>query len=163
MDKCLILGMNFTIGNVDYIVKNVIERIKINEKTFIITPNVDFLTRYNQNKEFKEVCDKAHISIIDGMPVYWIGKAKGHKDIHRIAGIDFCEELAKKSKENNFSLFLLGGEDDVANEAANVLIKKYDANRAVRTGIHIPKSGLTTRWSTTGFLQALALKKKKTV
>ena len=128
MEKCSILGMKFTLGNMDYIVNRVIKRIKENKKTFIITPNVDFLTRYNENKEFKEVCDKADVSIIDGMPVYWIAKAMGHRDASRIAGIDFCAELAKKSKDNNFSLFLLGGENDVANEAAEVLIKKYNAN-----------------------------------
>ena len=138
MQKCSILGMEFTLGSMDYIVNGVIKRIKENKKTFIITPNVDFLTRYNENKEFKNVCDKAHVSIIDGMPVYWIAKASGYKDAERIAGIDFCVELAKRSKENEYSLFLLGGENDVANDASNVLKEQYGANIA---GAISPKIG----------------------
>lgn len=138
MKKCSILGMGFTLGSMDYIVEGVIQRIKENKKTFIITPNVDFLTRYNENNEFKKVCDKADISIIDGMPVYWIARSKGYKDAHRIAGIDFCVELAKKSKENGFSIFLLGGENNVANDAANVFKEKYNASIA---GAISPKIG----------------------
>lgn len=138
MEKVQILGMNFTLGDMNHVTSNVIKRIKENKKTFIITPNVDFLTRYNENEDFKKVCDKADVSIIDGMPVYWIAKAKGIKDANRIAGIDFCTNLAKKSKEDNFSMFLLGGENDVANKAANILIEKYNANIA---GAISPKIG----------------------
>ena len=130
INSCNILGMNFTLGNIEDILNYTLDRINNNKKTFIITPNVDFLTRYNQNEKFKNVCDKAHISIIDGMPVYWISKIKGIKGTSRIAGIDFCTELAKKSNNKNISLFLLGGENDVAKEAAKVLEKRYNANIA---------------------------------
>lgn len=130
INSCNILGMNFTLGNIEDILNYTLDRINNNKKTFIITPNVDFLTRYNQNEKFKNVCDKAHISIIDGMPVYWISKIKGIKGTSRIAGIDFCTELAKKSNNKNISIFLLGGENDVAKEAAKVLEKRYNANIA---------------------------------
>ncbi len=130
MDKCTILGMQFTLGNIKSISDNVIKRIYDNKKTFIITPNVDFLTRYNQSEDFKSVCDKADVSIIDGMPVYWISKIKRIKGTSRIAGIDFCTELAKKSSNKDISLFLLGGENDVAKEAAKVLEQRYNANIA---------------------------------
>lgn len=128
VNSCYILGMKFTLGSIEDILNYTLDRINKNKKTFIITPNVDFLTRYNQNEDFKCVCDKADISIIDGMPVYWISKIKGIKGANRIAGIDFCIGLAKKSKNKDFSLFLLGGEDDVSVEAAKVLKLKYGAN-----------------------------------
>lgn len=67
-----------------------------------------------ENPFFKEILNSFYLNIPDGMPLVWIGKLKGAKNIKRCYGPDIFKNLISKSADLNIRHFLCGGKFGVA-------------------------------------------------
>lgn len=93
---------------------------------YIVTPNMEFVVAAQKDKEFKDVLNKADLSIPDGWGL------KLASDIESIiAGVDLLERLCREASKKGFTVGFLGGRDGVAKEAAECLQKKYPGLKVV--------------------------------
>ncbi|MEZ7820973.1 MAG: WecB/TagA/CpsF family glycosyltransferase, partial [Patescibacteria group bacterium] len=94
----------------DFIKTNLIQ----NKKTFIATPNPEFLLEANKNETFKNILNNTSLNTPDGIGIIYASKIlnTNPKIKERIAGSDLTLEIIKVAKELNKKIFLLGGNSE---------------------------------------------------
>jgi N-acetylglucosaminyldiphosphoundecaprenol N-acetyl-beta-D-mannosaminyltransferase len=83
---------------------------------YIVTPNPDFLILAQKDKEFKEILNKADLSLPDGIGLVWAARLMGESLKERVAGVDLIENC--KLKIEDLRIFLLGGYQGAAEKVA---------------------------------------------
>lgn len=141
-----ILGIEL-IGNTFAEVLGLIEaRISQNHKTFITTPNPEFLVYVQDNPWFARLLIQSDIAIPDGVALFWaeevllkkglfprlfVGFLIGLKVIFsgwgekRISGTDLTEKLCHLAAQKGWTVYFLGGKPGIAQKTLNLLEKKY--------------------------------------
>ncbi len=134
-----------------------IDRVNLNEalaitekwiwnpgKHYIVTPNLEFILVAQQDRQFREVLNKADLAIPDSSRLglsYWLLRksrlerlllwpllffpVKIMMQFDVVTGTDFMEALCKVAAEKGFITGFLGGKDEVAERTAERLKKKY--------------------------------------
>lgn len=106
---------------------------------WIVTANMDFLSRARRSQQIAELYAKADLIIADGMPLVWASRLAGQPIPERIAGSSLMFELAARCAQESRSIFLLGGVDGNEVRAAAALEKMYPG--LVVAGHHSPWVG----------------------
>jgi N-acetylglucosaminyldiphosphoundecaprenol N-acetyl-beta-D-mannosaminyltransferase len=127
------------------------QRLDGGKKTFVVTPNPEFLVFGCQHQWFKKLLNSATIAIPDGIALLWalrvikgrnffvrlgIGFWTGLKVIFagwgrkRVTGTDLMEKLCQLAAKKGWSVYLFGGElPGVAWETLRVLKERYPGLR----------------------------------
>ncbi len=100
-------------------------RIDQAQKTFVTTPNPEFLIYAKENPWFKAVLNKANIAVPDGIGLLWAGKILGQPIKERISGTDLIGELCVLAAKKGWNVYFFGGEQGTAREAFLKLKKRY--------------------------------------
>lgn len=91
----------------------------------VVTANVDFLRLGQENPDFQDLVNSADLVVPDGMPLVWASRLRGRPLAERATGIELIHECARMAPARGYSIFLLGAEPGVADEAATVLQARY--------------------------------------
>lgn len=84
----------------------------------VVTANLDHVRRYRHDPRYKTIADRAEIVVADGMPVIWAARVRGTPLPERVAGSDLVWSLTQGAAQHGLSVFLLGGNPGVAEQAA---------------------------------------------
>jgi N-acetylglucosaminyldiphosphoundecaprenol N-acetyl-beta-D-mannosaminyltransferase len=95
------------------------------------TVNVNYLAFSEADPAFKAAILRGDLCVIDGMPVVWIARLMGLPIRRRIAGSDVFAALKSRPSARNLKLFLLGGDDGVAEAAARAVNQRPDCMQCV--------------------------------
>ncbi|MBQ9805713.1 MAG: WecB/TagA/CpsF family glycosyltransferase [Clostridia bacterium] len=96
-----------------------------NSPCFVVTPNAVMLSACAKSPVQTALLNSASLSLADGMGVKWAARRQGTPLVARIAGIEFGEALLLRAAEDGLRVFLLGGEDGVAERAAERLKTRF--------------------------------------
>ena len=130
LKKIKLLGVGITNENEENILEYIFSSLeKQDTKYYIVTPNPEILTYASSNPEYKKILNEARIAIPDGVGVFLGSAFLGHPLKERIPGVDFLEELCKRSVRNTASIGFLGAGPGVAKRTAERLMKKYPSMR----------------------------------
>jgi exopolysaccharide biosynthesis WecB/TagA/CpsF family protein len=102
----------------------------------ICTVNLDFVVRAQTNAELAQILARADLNVADGAPVVWLSRLTGHRIPGRIAGADLVPLTIRAAAACGASVFLLGGQDGVAQKASTRLLARHPALRIA--GVHEP-------------------------
>lgn len=106
--------------------KLVKEKLKNNEKTFIVTANPETLMIAEKNEEFKKVLlDDKTLIVPDGIGVLKGAKMLGIKMEETITGVELCSKLFEYLDETHKSLCLFGAKKEVIERLKEILNNKY--------------------------------------
>lgn len=100
---------------------------------YVVTANLDHLLRCNRFRRYKSLVRQADLVVADGMPLIWASHLQGTPLPERVAGSTLCLSLARALAEHGYSLFLLGGNTGVAEQAARVLKERFHGLRIAGT------------------------------
>ena len=84
----------------------------------VATVNLDFLVKAQRMPELMSVLGRTELNVADGMPVVWLSRLVGQPVPTRVAGADLMPRLMTEAAAGGAGVFMLGGEDGVAEEAA---------------------------------------------
>jgi len=126
------LTMTETIDRIDH-------AIAAHQGGWVVTPNLDILHKLTTDDSFAKLVEPATIRVADGMPLIWASKIAGNPLPERVAGSDLVWHLCERAAERGYSIFLLGGDEGIAERAARVLEAKYPGLRIA--GTHCPPFG----------------------
>ena len=115
--------MNTYVDNVteEEAIRHIEECIKDRKIGFVVTPNVDQIVMMEKNLYFREICDNAELSVVDGHPLLWIAKWYKRPIKEKICGSDLMPHLCKIAAEKGYKVFLLGAAEGIAAKAADIL------------------------------------------
>lgn len=124
--KSHILGIGITNETEDKILEYLLLSLKKTEqKYYIVTPNPEIAVAAQSNPHYKKILNEARIALPDGIGVFLGSALMGHPLKERITGVDFMEEVCKRSSEQPLRMGFLGGRGGVAELTAKCLQKKY--------------------------------------
>lgn len=101
------------------------QRIYKAQRTTIFTPNSIMIQNAKKDRHFMDVLNSADFNIPDGNGIVLASKLFNSPLCERICGIDLAEALTQTAVEQNLKLFLFGGDEGVADLAAQRLCTLY--------------------------------------
>ena len=101
---------------------------------YICVSNVRMVSLANKDVKYREVMNKAFMCLPDGMPLVWMARLWGLKDVQRTVGPDLFVRMIS-DKESGIKHFLLGDTD----ETLKAMKEKYsDADTSNIVGTFSP-------------------------
>ncbi len=134
-----LMGVTLHAVTRDQCVDHIFTELGAGRGGWVITPNLDHLRRLVRDEKTRELYSGAQLMVADGMPLIWASRLQGTPLPQRVAGSDLTVHLPAAAAEHGRTLFLLGGEGDVAHRAADVLTKRHPNLQVV--GIDVPPVG----------------------
>ena len=118
----------------------IIEQAKRHEAGLIVTPNIDHIITLKNNARFFQIYKRASLITADGMPLVWLSKLLPQESLpERVTGADLLIAVCAKAAINDLSVAFIGGLPGVANEASEIMMRRYPGLRAVLA--HCPPFG----------------------
>lgn len=100
------------------------------------------LIEANKKNAFKKILQSFYINLPDGMPVVWVGRIKGRKQMQRCYGPDFFKALLLASSDKPVYHFFCGGKEGVADELRQFC--RTNLHNHNITGVYSPPFGAIT-------------------
>jgi N-acetylglucosaminyldiphosphoundecaprenol N-acetyl-beta-D-mannosaminyltransferase len=94
----------------------------------VFTPNVDHVMIAERDALLREVYAHADLALADGMPILWASRLIGPRIPEKVSGSDLMLPLLKLAAARRWRVYLLGGADRVAYQAADVLRETLGVN-----------------------------------
>jgi len=98
--------------------------VRDKQKTQLATINNEFIVEAQKNSEFREVLNKCDLAIAESTGVVWAVKRLYGEKIARLPGADLFEEICDAAASEGWRIFLFGGAEGVALQAARSLRTK---------------------------------------
>lgn len=92
---------------------------------YLATANVDFLVQARHDAVLHRILNEAHLVVCDGTPLVWLSRLLGLPLPERVAGSDLVPKLLTKSEAKGWSVFFLGGQDEVLEKALGNVREKH--------------------------------------
>ena len=132
-NKINILGVNIDAVNINEIIKRIDGKIRYNNKGYITFTGVHGIMEAQRSASVKSAHQKAWMVVPDGMPLVYIGKLNGYKQIDRCFGPDVMTALLRYSTSKEYTHFLYGGNDGIAEKLKLNLVKRYPGLNIIGT------------------------------
>ncbi|MCW5934809.1 MAG: WecB/TagA/CpsF family glycosyltransferase [Fimbriimonadia bacterium] len=101
------------------------------EPHLVLTADATAFVIAHGDPEFQAIWQCADLVTPDGVGLLWAAKRAGTPLKERVSGVDIVREMARLSHERGYKLFLLGAAPDIAEAAAQNLLKSYPQARFV--------------------------------
>lgn len=99
----------------------------------VVTANPEAVVRAQDDPEFAEVLRRADLVVADGIGVVWASRRLRRPLPMRVPGIELMEALCAHAARAGLRIFLLGGAEGVAEQAARTLLRRYPGLRIAGT------------------------------
>lgn len=127
MNTCIDnLTMSETLNEIDKLIQK-------KKCSYVVTPNVDHIVRLEKDEELQKVYKNASLVLTDGKPLIWISKWYKTPIKEKISGSDLFPRVCQLAANKNYTIYLLGAAEGVADTAARNLKKKYPGLNIVGT------------------------------
>jgi N-acetylglucosaminyldiphosphoundecaprenol N-acetyl-beta-D-mannosaminyltransferase len=120
-----VLGVRIDAVTFEQVLANVEEFVADGRPHQIVTVNPEFVMAAQSDVEFRHIINSSALALPDGIGVWWASRRLGRPLPDRIPGVDLVERLAALSADRGYRLFFLGAMPDVADQAVEVLRKRY--------------------------------------
>jgi len=87
----------------------------------VVTSDSPSIVRARDDVEYQEIVRSADIVTADGRGVVWMARVLGLPMTERVSGVDLVERICRRAAEKAYSVYLLGAEPGVAEDAARRL------------------------------------------
>ena len=88
--------------------------VRARRKGYICVTGVHGVMEAQTDENFRRILNGAFLCTPDGMPMVWMGKLHGHREMHRVYGPDLMLDVCAWSETNPCRHFFYGGADGVA-------------------------------------------------
>lgn len=133
MEKQPLLNTYVNNVNMDEAIQAIEDMIASEKKSYIVAINVDVVMKIENDRNLKEITDKADMVLVDGKPLEWIAKWHKRPIKAKISGSDLVPILCKRAAEKCYSIFIIGGKEGIAKKARVNLERDLPGIRIVGT------------------------------
>jgi N-acetylglucosaminyldiphosphoundecaprenol N-acetyl-beta-D-mannosaminyltransferase len=113
-----VAGVSVALINMDTACGEVRRRIMERLGGYVIFRDMNGIVLANRDQQVLAAHRDAALVTPDGMPLVWLGRRIGHKDVGRVYGPDFLLEFCRRNEHSGFRHFLYGSTDAVAERLA---------------------------------------------
>ncbi|HXE42255.1 MAG TPA: WecB/TagA/CpsF family glycosyltransferase [Candidatus Baltobacteraceae bacterium] len=128
-----VLGVGISVLNLKTALDAIAEAIRECRKGYICVTGVHGVMEAQSDEAFRAILNNAFLCTPDGMPMVWMGKIHGHKEMRRVYGPDLMLDVCAWSENSGAKHFFYGGADGVADLLAKKLKEKFPRIEIVGT------------------------------
>lgn len=107
--------------------------IRERKKSYIVAINVDVVMKMENDDYLRRISNEADMVLVDGKPLIWISKLYKRQIKEKVSGSDLVPQFCKRAADENYTIFIIGGKDGVAEQAKKKLEQKFPGIRIVGT------------------------------
>ncbi len=128
-----VLGIGISVLNLRTALTAIVAAVRDRQKGYICVTGVHGVMEAQADAAFKDILNRAFLCTPDGMPMVWLGKLHGHREMRRVYGPDLMLEVCAWSETSGCKHFFYGGADDVAGLLVQKLKAKFPKLEVVGT------------------------------
>lgn len=125
INKFAVLDVNISAIDMDDACSLVEGAISRGEKKYICVCPVSTIMECKRDQKARMSVNSADLATPDGMPVVWMGKMRGYKNIKRVYGPDLMRNICDVSRIKGYKNYFYGSSGNVLNKLKKNLNKKY--------------------------------------
>lgn len=137
LDQCQsyadVLGVRISAVNMQSAVRLAEALIERRKPGYVCLSGVHGVMEAKRDPDLLEILNRAALNLPDGMPMTWIGRLQGLRQIDRVFGPDFMTAMCKLSASRGYKNYLFGGKPGVAEELRDRLRKQFPDLKVVGT------------------------------
>jgi len=126
-----VLGVGISAINLDSAVALIGQALEERERGYVCVTGVHGVTEARSDPAFRAILNDAFLNTPDGMPMVWVGKMCGFRQMGRVYGPDLMLEVCGRTCARGRTHFLYGGAPGVAQELKLRLEQKVPGLRIV--------------------------------
>lgn len=109
------------------------DMLALRKPSCVMPVNVDVIVKMEQDAELRQVVNTADLVLADGKPLIWISRLHHLPIREKISGSDLVPKLCERAAEKGYSVFILGGQEGVAEKAGTRLQERLPTLRVCGT------------------------------
>ncbi|MEO5802633.1 MAG: WecB/TagA/CpsF family glycosyltransferase [Verrucomicrobiota bacterium] len=133
IERVNILGVGISALNLDLAKQAFVEAVRAKTKGYVCVTGVHGVMESQDDERLRAIHNQAFLCTPDGMPMVWLGKLKGFKEMSRVYGPDLMLEIMEISREQGIRHFFYGGANGVAQELKLRFEKRFPGIQIVGT------------------------------
>lgn len=99
--------------------------IAAGRRDYVCVANVHAVMEAHRDAAVRAVYNASGLTVPDGMPLVWTGRALGHADVRRVYGPDLMLRLCATAAQRGWSCYFYGGGPGVAARVAEGLVSRF--------------------------------------
>jgi N-acetylglucosaminyldiphosphoundecaprenol N-acetyl-beta-D-mannosaminyltransferase len=128
-----VLGVNVSAVNTELAVGLTERWIDVGRPGYVCVTGVHGVMEAQNDQGFLHILNHAAINLPDGMPMTWVGRLQGFRQMDRVFGPDFMAAICRLSVERGYRNFFYGGQPGVADLLNRTLTNKFPGLQVVGT------------------------------
>ncbi len=110
--------------------------VEAGEKKRVCVTPVNCVVWAHRNEPLKALYNSADLTLCDGVPLIWASKLLGSPLKGRVTGLDLLPQYMEECSHRNYSMFLLGAKEGVAEQLKTAYEQRFPGIRI--TGVYSP-------------------------
>lgn len=120
-----ILGVGVSAMNMPMAVQTIEGWIENGEQHYVCVVPVHSVMDCQRDDHHRRIVNRSGMTTPDGMPVVWLCRLKGFRDVRRVYGPDLMLEMCRVSEQRKYRHYLLGGAEGVPEKLVANLTKRF--------------------------------------
>lgn len=128
-----VLGVGLSAVNMTLAVGAIEAAIAAKQKGYICVTGVHGVSEAQSDPAFRRILNNAFLNTPDGMPMVWVGRWSGEKQMRRVYGPDLMLALLEVSQGAGYRHFFYGGANGAAEALRARMIERFPKLQVVGT------------------------------
>jgi N-acetylglucosaminyldiphosphoundecaprenol N-acetyl-beta-D-mannosaminyltransferase len=120
-----VLGVKVSALNLDLAVRAVRDMVKIRSCSYVCVAPVSTIVDARRDPAYRVVVNQAALVTPDGVPVVWLGRRQGYREVSRTYGPDLMTRLCATEDGRGLRHFFYGGTLEVCDKLVRRLREKF--------------------------------------
>ena len=125
IERVNVLGVGISVVNLSTALAAIGDAVRARRKGYICVTGVHGVMEAQADGAFRKILNAAFLCTPDGMPMVWMGRLRGHREMERVYGPDLMLDVCEWSQTNPCRHFFLGGAPGVAEALRDSLMQRY--------------------------------------
>ena len=126
-DRINVLGVGVSQINMEIALDRIRQWVARRERQYVSVCTVHTVMECRRNERLRRIVNAAGMTTPDGMPLVWLSRLAGHRQVARVYGPDLMLAAMADSERTGHRHFFYGGRAGVAERLAQVMRKRFPA------------------------------------
>jgi N-acetylglucosaminyldiphosphoundecaprenol N-acetyl-beta-D-mannosaminyltransferase len=129
-----VLGVAVSPINMGLALQQISRAIEKKQKGYVCVTGVHGISEAQSDPGFRQVLNRAFLCTPDGMPLVWVGRWQGRRQMDRVYGPDLMLAVLELSEKTGWRHFFYGGAHGTAQVLTARLLERFPKLRVVGAG-----------------------------
>jgi N-acetylglucosaminyldiphosphoundecaprenol N-acetyl-beta-D-mannosaminyltransferase len=124
-DAVNVLGVAVSPLNMDLALQRITHALSHKQKGYVCVTGVHGISEAQKDPQFRQILNRAFLCTPDGMPLVWVGRWQGWKQMDRVYGPDLMLAMMELSEKTGWRHFFYGGANGAARQLQERLAQRF--------------------------------------